>query len=383
MPPAGRPRIAVIRQRYNPFGGAERFVERALGALRARGASVTLVARDWPQGASSDFIRVDPFHVGRVWRDRSFARAVCARLERESFDLVQSHERLCCCDVYRAGDGVHRQWLENRARVLGPLGRLGMRLNPYHCYVLDAEREMFDSPRLRAVICNSRMVRDEIRRHFGVDEAKLHVVYNGVDLDAFHPRLRAEHRTAMRAKLGIAERATVHLFVGSGFERKGVDRALDALARLPDRTARLLIVGKDKAEGAMRRRAAALGIADRVQFAGGQPDVRPWYGAADCFVLPTLYDPFPNAALEALACGLPVVVSTQCGAAELVESGRNGFVCDALDVDCLASVMTTVASRGPSGFAEAARASVAHLGLAQMAERLVALYEGLLAGRRV
>src|SRR5215470_5265159 len=188
-------RIAVIRQRYNPYGGAERFLVRAIEALAAQGAQVTVVAREWrePAGAPdapARVLRVDPFYVGRLWRDWGFARAVCARLASERFDLVQSHERLSGCDVYRAGDGVHRQWLENRARVDGPLARLAARLSPYHRYVLGAERRMFASARLRAVICNSRMVRDEIRRHFDIPNEKLQVIYNGIDLDAFAPRLR-------------------------------------------------------------------------------------------------------------------------------------------------------------------------------------------------
>ena len=75
-------------------------------------------------GAVSDIVRCDPFHVGRVWRDWSFARAACAATAREAFDLVQSHERIACCDVYRAGDGVHRVWLEERMRTGGRLERL-------------------------------------------------------------------------------------------------------------------------------------------------------------------------------------------------------------------------------------------------------------------
>src|SRR5512134_3540142 len=245
-------RIAIIRQRYNPFGGAERFVARALEALAGQGAEVTVVAREWESGARGAVLKVDPFHVGRLWRDWGFARAVCARLARESFDLVQSHERLACCDVYRAGDGVHRQWLANRARGEGPFERLATRLSPYHRYVLDAEARLFASPRLRAVICNSRMVRDEIRTWFGLAEEKLHVVYNGVDLDAFVPELRETHRARLRAELGVPEAARVFLHVGSGFARKGVATVIAALARLGDRTARLLVVGKDRSEGAMR-----------------------------------------------------------------------------------------------------------------------------------
>jgi UDP-glucose:(heptosyl)LPS alpha-1,3-glucosyltransferase len=372
--------VAVVRQRYNPYGGAERFVARALDALAKQGAEMTIVAREWADGAAARTLKVDPFYVGRLWRDRGFARAVCARLAAERFDLVQSHERLPCCDVYRAGDGVHRQWLANRARAAGPIARLADRLSPYHRYVLAAEAKMFASPRLRAVICNSRMVRDEIHRWFGLPEGKLHVLYSGVDLDAFVPELREAHRARLRTALGVPEATKVFLHVGSGFARKGVATAIAALARLGDRTARLLVVGKDRGEGAMRAAATRAGVAERVHFAGGQEDVRPWYGAADCFVLATLYDPFPNAALEALASGLPAIVSRQCGAAELVKEGVNGRVVDALDVDALARAMDDIAGRVTDDMREDARASVTHLGLDAMGERMVALYRTLLEG---
>lgn len=374
-------KIAIVRQRYNPYGGAERFVARALAALAQQGAEMTMVAREWTDGAAVRTLKVDPFYVGRLWRDRGFARAVCARLAAERFDLVQSHERLPCCDVYRAGDGVHRQWLENRARAAGPLARLADRLSPYHRYVLDAEARLFASPRLKAVICNSRMVREEIRKWFDVPEEKLHVLYSGVDLDAFVPELRETHRARVRAELGVPEAAKVFLHVGSGFARKGVGTAIAALSKLADRSARLFVVGADRAAAAMRAAAARAGVAERVHFAGGQEDVRPWYGAADCFVLATLYDPFPSAALEALASGLPAIVSRQCGAAELVKEGATGRVVDPLDVDALAQAMDDMAGRATDDMREDARASVTHLGLDAMGERMVALYRALLEGR--
>jgi UDP-glucose:(heptosyl)LPS alpha-1,3-glucosyltransferase len=377
-------RIAIVRQRYNPYGGAERFVARALAALAARGVDATVVTRDWRGAEQADgyaVLRVAPFHIGRLMRDWGFAAAACARLARERFDLVQSHERLACCDVYRAGDGVHRVWLERRARDGGALARLAQALSPYHRYVLAAERRMFASPRLAAVICNSRMVAREIREHFGLPEGKLHVIYNGVDLARFHPGLLEAHRGALRAQLGIPEGAFVYLHVGSGFARKGVARALAALAALPDRDARLVVVGRDRDAAGMARLASRLGVAARVHFTGGQADVAPWYGMADAFVLATLYDPMPNAAVEALASGLPIVVTTQCGAAELVSAGASGEVCDAFDPASIARALQAVAAGDAEARRRAARASVADLGLEAMGARLVALYEALLAGK--
>jgi UDP-glucose:(heptosyl)LPS alpha-1,3-glucosyltransferase len=371
--------IAVVRQRYNPYGGAERFVERATAALAAQGATLTIIAREWSgSSGSAAWLPCDPFHVGRTWRDAAFARAVCKLTAAHRFDLVQSHERLACCDIYRAGDGVHARWLECRGRVSTPLRRVLTACHPYHRYVLTAERRTFTSPRLRAVICNSYMVRDEVKRRFGVNDAKLHVIYNGVDLQHFSPALKAQHRDAVRAKLGLRADARVVLFVGSGFERKGMDALLRALARLQDDTF-LLVVGADAAQKRYERLAGVLGIGSRVHWAGGQQDVTPWYGAADVFALPTLYDPFPNAALEALACGLPLVTSRDCGAAELVREDANGFVCsDALDAGEL-SLRLARTLEGAARMSAEARDSAAPFGIDATAAQLLALYRRLLS----
>jgi len=385
-------KLALIRQRYNPYGGAERFVERAMTALAAQNVELTLITRAWSGEPGSRevrpgeiapedgrrMIRCDPFYIGRVWRDWSFARAVCAALKSHSFDLVQSHERIACCDVYRAGDGVHRQWLANRRRAAGMWERLALALNPYHWYTLAAEKRLFASPRLRAVICNSNMVKEEVRRHFGLAEAKLRVIYSGVDLAAFHPDLRQAWRARKRAELGIADAATVFLFVGSGFRRKGLPQLLRALTGV--RNAHLVVVGADKELPQLRRAAEQATLSGRVHFAGGQEDVKPWYGMADCFVLPTLYDPFPNAALEAMACGLPLVTSLQCGAAELIESGVEGYVCrDPLDVVELARCLNLAAAPGQARrMGAAARRRVESFGLEGMAQQLTRLYSELL-----
>ena len=363
-------KLAIIRQKYTPFGGAERFVERALAALRAKHVDVSIVAREWQGDAAGDMrcVRVDPFYLGRTWRDAGFARGVQRLIEERRFDLVQSHERIPGCDIYRAGDGVHATWLELRNKPFDAY-------SPWHRYTLAAEAEMFRHPKLRTVICNSRMVRDDIARRFGLAGDKLQVIYSGVDLDAFHPRLREEQGRALREKTGVAATTPVILFVGSGYERKGVSTLLRALSRMQRSDARLWVVGRDKDETLMRKLAQTLGVDERVLFLGAQNDVKPFYGAADVFALPTIYDPFPNAALEALACGLPLVTTTTCGAAELV-TADNGRVISAGDEAALAASLDDLCGRAPA-MRDAARASVAHLDLAQLAAQLMALYSRL------
>jgi UDP-glucose:(heptosyl)LPS alpha-1,3-glucosyltransferase len=372
-------RLGIIRQRYNPFGGAERFAERAIDALLERGVSVSVYTRRWP-GARTGRIEpviCDPFFLGNLWRDASFAGAVRIALARDRPDLVQSHERIEGCDVFRAGDGLHRVWLEERVRAHGWRERLRVAANPYHRYVLDAEARVFAHTSLRAIICISHMVRDDIRRHFSVDEKKLHVIYNAVDPREFGPQARAT-RAAMRASLSLIDDHVVFLLVGSGYARKGVPAAIRALARLPAQ-ARLVIVGHDKSPARYRGLARRAGVADRVIFAGPQGDPRPYYGAADAFVLPTLYDPLSNAVLEALACGLPVVTSRRCGAGELVVAGGAGWVCDAIDDAALGEHMRRLLDPEERGrIAVRAAAAVAALTPDAMSRRLLDLYQSLI-----
>ena len=197
-----------------------------------------------------------------------------------------------------------------------------------------------------------------------------------MDTAAYHPDLKRE-RTAVRASLGIAPAAPLFLFVGSGFERKGLPAALRALAQLP--AAQLLVIGRDRRVARYQALAEKLGLGARAQFLGALADVKPYYGAADALVLPTLYDPFPNVALEAMASGLPVITSTTSGAAELIANGHNGYVCDALDTETLAAHLRAVvaAPERHAALCEAARRTVEPLTLAAMSRQWLALYERL------
>ncbi|MGV3573095.1 MAG: glycosyltransferase family 4 protein [Ramlibacter sp.] len=382
------PRIAIVRGAYNAAGGAERFVQRIAAALAARGVELTLIARHWPQGGAGGLppsvrlLEVDGFHVGRAWRDAAFARQVRLAVRREAFDLVQSHERIPGLDVYRAGDGVHRQWLALRRRQQGAWRGVADRLSTSHRAILRKERAMFTHPALRCVVCNSEMVREEIVRHYGVDRAKLAVIRNGLDLQRFRPPAPAQHDEARRA-LGWAGDRPVFLFVGSGFERKGVAVALRALARgtLAGK-ALLVVVGHDKHRARYQALAQSLGIAGAVRFEGPRDDVLPYYHGADAFVLPTLYDPQSNAMLEAMGCGLPVITSTGCGAAELLSAG-SGYVVDALDDAAVAAAMEELLDRahGRRLGAEARRAIEPYT-LDRMTDDYLALYARLIGAPR-
>ncbi len=376
----GKLRIAVVRERYDAFGGAERFIARAMPALGRLGVEVTIIARSWDGWGARQWLKVDPFFLGKAWRVRSFAKAARAAWLGKGFDLVQSHECIPGCDVYRAGDGVHRQWLALRAARASFGERLRLRLSRHQRYLCRAEQELLEHPRLRAVICNSNMVRDEIRRGFRIAADKLHVIYSGVDLKHFHPERRGALRGPARAELGVHQRDTVFLFVGSDYARRGLDTAIEALALTGSKNFWLLVLGRDADQQRFVDQAGRAGLRERVLFLGTRDDLRPLYAAADCLVLPSRYDPFPNAALEALAMGMPVVVSERSGAAEVVRSGENGWVCKPDDVPALARIMhDTDRAMRDDRMQQAARASAERYGLEEANQQFAELYAKLAA----
>ncbi len=370
-------RIAMIRQRFRFDGGGERIVSRMKSILENQGHDVTLITRKW-QESSDAVICCNPPKLTRVLRDSLFAKQALQASREHGFDLVQSHERIPGSMVYRAGDGVHASWLEQRSRTMSWLSRQSQRLSSYHRYVLHAEKELFEHPDLKAVICNSRMVQQEIAERFSIDASKLKLIYNGVDTDLFHPKLK-EHRVSLRKELNIPENASVYLFVGSGFQRKGVNRLLKALKEIAAGYA--IIVGRDKSMKHSERLCQDWGIADRVRFVGVQKEVAPYYGAADAFVLPTLYDPFPNSIMEAMAAGLPVITSTKCGGAEFIQNSENGFICDALDHHSMVDAMNYVNSNEQARImGENARKTIEPHTLLAMNDQLTSLYQNLLSG---
>ena len=370
-------RLAIVRQKYRPDGGAERFISRALEALDDDSLELNIITRSWQGEPKPDWhLHIcNPKKWGRISRERGFAVAARECWQREKFDIVQSHERIAGCDIFRAGDGVHRVWLEQRARVVSPAQRLLTSLSPYHRYVMAAEEKMFRSPALKKIICNSLMVKNDIMRCFQVPEEKFAVIYNAIDAQRFRPAT-LEERQQSRTALNLPADAKVFIYVGSGFERKGLKASITALAATD---AHLLVVGQDKQQSRYVNLARQLGCENRVHFVGVQHNVTPYYHAADALMLPTLYDPFPNVILEAMACGLPVITSFTCGGAEFIVDGEQGYVCDALNVTALTAAANAITVRTlDSRMGDAARERVLPCSPQRLAGQLHALYQQVL-----
>ena len=370
-------KLAIIRQKYSAFGGAERFIERLLPGLASRKVDVSIIARKWAGEVDSPmhWVPCNPFYFGSAWRDKSFAKAACQKVAEGSYDLVQSHERLSCCDIFRAGDGVHAAWLEARQQYLGE-SLAWLKINPFHANSLRAEARMFASQRLKRVICISNMVRADVQRFYGVPDEKLATIYNGIDLAAFSPEI-ASNGNQIRQKLGIPSDALTFVFVGSGFKRKGLETAIRALP--PE--AHLIVVGKDKETARFQKIAAGTGAnsgqSTTIHFVGPQKDVRPYYGAADAFLFPTIYEPFGSVVLEAMACGLPVITTDRCGAGELITQGVEGFVLPTGDIEAFAACMRQNTVLDWGNRRAAARATAERYPISRTVDDMLALYQEL------
>jgi UDP-glucose:(heptosyl)LPS alpha-1,3-glucosyltransferase len=369
------PKLAFVRQKFSRFGGGELILNRTIEALLQRGVAISIIAREWQPQPGLQFQRCDPSRSPRTSRDTRFAKAACSIIADMRDTLVQSHERLACCDIYRAGDGVHAAYLAHRARSIGPLKRWFQNISGYHRDVVRLEREMFASKRLKAVIVNSQMVADEIVAHFSYPRERIHLIPNGIDLSKFKADALAVLREESRKKLDLAAGKKILVTIGSGYERKGVAQSIEALARSKT-GAMLLVIGNEKRVSRYEGLAERLGIRNDVVFLGRQENVLPYLAVADAMILPSIYDPFPSAALEGFAAGLPVITSEGCGARDIARELDRGLVRDANDTVGLAaaiSIALTLAEKADTR--ERARAIAARFDMDRMAERMLALYE--------
>ncbi len=330
-----RLRIAMVALEFHRQGGSERRTGQLVDALLAAGHEVHLLGAHvrgaWSPGATIRPIRSVP---RPRWLEMiDFSRRAAALVRREGFDIVHNQIRPFAPGVVTAGGGCHRFYL----REVLPLekGALAARLkwgSPLQLTLLALERKGYQPDRCPYVIANSSLGRAGILRYHPMPPERVVVAYNGVDAGRFSPELRERFRVERRLALGIGAEEPLVLFVGSGFARKGLGPLMAAMARLRDRRpgVHLAVVGAGSTRH-WRRQAVRLGLGERLRFAGHVEDPECYYAAADVFALPTYFDPFANATLEAMASGLPVITSRQNGASEILRPGEDGLVVDRPD----------------------------------------------------
>jgi UDP-glucose:(heptosyl)LPS alpha-1,3-glucosyltransferase len=328
----GKLTIGFVRRGFSSSGGAEAYLKRLAAGVVEKGHQVRLYAsNDWPP---------EEWKFGPVTRVKgqttiAFADEVERLAPRSGCDVLMSLERIRRCDVYRAGDGVHRAWLERRVEIGGPFRGLSRFFNRKHSAIIALEKSLFAQGGASRVIANSKMVQEEIVRYYGFPLEKIDVVYNGVPLGSL--REGGEGRAKGREALGLKTEDVAVLFAGSGWDRKGLRFAINAVEQCGKEMS-LLVAGRgdeSKFESA------------RVRFLGVVEDTPALYGAADIFLLPTIYDPFSNACLEALAAGLPVVTTRANGFSEIIQTGVHGTVLDdPRDLEAIGAALQFWSDRG-------------------------------------
>jgi UDP-glucose:(heptosyl)LPS alpha-1,3-glucosyltransferase len=326
-------KIALVIEKFSPAGGAERQCAYMARGLLSRGHEVHVFAR---QIANTPDLIPHLVPIDGIFRPPTFSRQVRKLLEAESFDIIYSYTRTQFQDVLRLGGGTHKEYLIRTDPAYPPLARLWRKIRPKERLELVLESESFHPQASRKIVAVSQRVKDEAIRHYGVPSEKIQVIHNGVDGNEFKPS--AEARGLIRNQLGLAEADYMLLFVGSGFRRKGLESAIGAVDRVP--SAKLVVAGEGRASSH-----------PRVLMLGRRTDVSHLYAAADAFIFPTLYDPFPNAVLEAMASGIPAIVSRVAGVSEVI-SGDSIVVENPLDVAEVAAAVKLLedpAVRKPMG----------------------------------
>jgi UDP-glucose:(heptosyl)LPS alpha-1,3-glucosyltransferase len=316
-------KIAVVIPKYGLIGGAESFAYELTERLAMRERfEIHLFANQWRQGnAPLIFHKVPLFVFPRFMRQISFAYFSNRQIGRSHFDLLHSHDRIFRMHLLTMHGIPHKRWI----RVTR-----NKRLSLFDRSMAWVERRGLKGPHIPMVLPVSTLVRNELLSVYDIPESKMHVIHPGVSLERFSSLDRKNCRLRVRSRYGLSESDIVILFVGMNFEIKRLKLVIEGVAefiREDKRGARLkvLVVGKG-ATTPYQTLARRLGIADRVIFAGVTRQVEKYYLASDLFAMPSRFDTFGMAVLEAMAAGLPVIITEKVGAKDLVTDGVQGFV---------------------------------------------------------
>ena len=320
-------RIAFCIFKYFPFGGIQRDLVKFAEECTRRGHDVRIYVckclEPLPEGLD---VRVAPVSAlfNHTLYDR-FAGWVADQEAAEPSDLVVGMNKMRGLDVYYAGDSCY----EHKARTQrGFLYRLSGRYRSFR----NAERAVFETGSRTEILTISDIHTPHFRRYYGTAPDRFHRLPPGIERDRAAPRdagTRRELRAAKRRELGHVDSDLVLLFLGSGFIKKGLDRAMLAVKSLPPEVYErltLYVIGKDKAEP-FRRLAARLGIHDRVVFyENGRSDIPELLWMADGLVLPAYDEAAGMVILESMIAGLPALVTQNCGYAHYLADAGAGIV---------------------------------------------------------
>lgn len=337
-PTARRLRIAVLNRHFGyRFGGAERYAAAVVEELAPR-HEIHVFAQE----IEHDFPGVTYHHISRPlakprWINQFWFAWHTWRLTRKGFDVVHSHENTWHGDLqtvhvrpFKIGLFHGRKGFRRALRWLSLF--TSPRLLAY--WWLEAAR--FSPRPHRHIVATSGQVMTETLHAYPDTAPCMHVIAPGVNL----PQTQADPAKA-RQQLSLPVDVPLALFVGNDYAKKGLGTLIQALPAVS--TLHLAVVGNGQHIATFQRQAEQLQVADRIHFIGSLSDVTPAYCAADFLVHPTTEDTYAMVVLEAMAHGLPVIVSNMpyCGiSAELGHNDQALILNDPHDAQALAKEIT-------------------------------------------
>ncbi|MBI5626526.1 MAG: glycosyltransferase family 4 protein [Nitrosomonadales bacterium] len=369
-----RRKIAVVVPKYGLVGGGERFAsEITMRLAQNENYEIHVFANRWIVNSDRiKFHKVPAINFPRFLRPLFFAWFVKRAIDRMNFDLVHTHHWIFNADIFSLHGTPHAVWLKEVRKKPPSL---------FDWASLAVERQAIKKGGSSWFLPVSSITMDAFRRKYATLPGHWQIIHPGVDVARFLTPDRAASRADIRGRYGIGASDILLLFVGMNFEIKGLDTIITALAKArtarPEVNIRLLVVGRGD-ENKYRKMAKSCGIAEAVTFAGTQVEgLERYYRAADIFIMLSKFDTFGMVVLEAMAAGLPVIVSPNVGAKDLVIEGVNGFILPApQDADIAAdriAQLAYAARREAMGMAAAHSASMHNW--ERLAEKMSKIYE--------
>lgn len=324
-------KVALVHLRHAYSGGVELYLNQIARYMAEKGEEVTIICRSHdniPPHPNVKFVKLRSFSVGKTHRLWRFARDVEKHVLASDYDLVYGLAHAWTHDVLRIGAGTSL----HMSRSLNRPMRLKDRVNHL------IESKAMAPNAYYHVISNSQKSAEEIQEAHNVPADKITVIHNFVDTKKFDATRIEKETAALKKKLGVNDDKPIFLFLGTGYERKGLKQALTAYSNLPFE-AHLLIVGRETHEADYIKFARDIGTSNRCQFlgAGNRPEL--YFSLADCYLLPTLYEPFGFTVIESLACGTPAITTENCGAKEVLNSNVASIIGAEVNPDQLLSAM--------------------------------------------
>ena len=358
--PSSDLKIVHVVRGVHPHGGASGVVYALDNAMRKAGVHSSVIADSQPKAGS--FLVEKVRLLFDVVGFTATASVKAAALRRDRNTVVIVHNEGLIGDVY-VDHGLHKAVVARNPAIL-------LR-NPLHPFIL-AREELRHRLRLQKnIVALSRFSLDELHKYFPSSRrADITVIPNGVDLQRFAFVERSATTTGYRL-----------IFVGHEFRRKGLALAIQALALLPDDVQLTVVGGSEEMIRKCREMAEGAGVAARVVFLGRREDIAQILGEYDALVLPSEFESWGLVALEAMASGVPVVMTPVGCAPEVIRDGENGYLVSADAKDIADKVLRLRNAHDSLSIRRQARRAAENYSWDAIASRYVALCERIRSRR--